>query len=342
MMSTSSNSMDELIRLNEIDFVDLVMGADFCELQGAAPDSNKITRLRPVPPEVESLVEPLRELCTREFKARGTPEFGLKFGDVVYRVTVMDKGEGALEFSVRKSTASLRKFSELALPAHVLRAVAKPDLTGLVLVVGASGSGKTSTAYSLTIERLRRFGGIGRTIEQPIEARLEGRHEEGRCSQLEVEREEDYDRELRLVLRTNARLIMLGELRTSEAARTAALAGINGHLIISTMHASSVEDAIERFADMAGGGLNNARELVAAGLALVIHQKFAAGFPPRLVTKALSLVDSDQSAATIKGKIRTNRISAVSQEVDDQQRKSMYDSRRPEAHEAARSEEAVR
>lgn len=312
-----------LAGLSGHDFVDLFLGQDFCELQGAASDQDNVTRLRPFPDD--ALASVLRARCRREYQERNTPEFGLRVGEIAYRVTVMDKGEGALEFSLRKSTASLRRFAELGLAPHALRTVMDPPLAGLVLVVGASGAGKTSTALSLVVERLRRFGGIGRTIEQPIEARVEGRHGAGRCSQIEVRREEDYDRELRLVLRTNARLIMLGEIRTREAARTAVLAGINGHLIISTLHAKSVEDGIERIASMAGGEISNARDLVAAGLSLVIHQEFVstpAG--PRLATRALSLLDDARVGSTIRSKIREGRISALAQEIETQHRQASW------------------
>lgn len=313
----------ELARLNEVDFVDLFLGPDFCERQGAAADADNVTHLAPLPADLDALVGLLRERCQNEYEERKTPEFGLRIENVAYRVTVIDKRGDGLEFSLRKSMASLRRFAELGLAPHAVRTVLKPDLAGLVLIVGKSGSGKTSTAVSLIVERLSRFGGIGRTIEQPIEVRFEGRHGKGRCCQLEVQREEEYDSELRLLLRTNAKLIMLGEIRTGAAARTAALAGINGHLIVSTMHAKSVEDAIERFASMAGGELNNARDLVAAGLAMVIHQEFATSSrSPRLVTKSLSLVDDEQSGPTIRSKIREGRISAVSQEVETQQRKA--------------------
>lgn len=315
--------MDNLIRLNEHDFVDLFLGQDFCEVQGAASDPDNVTRLRPFPDD--ALAANLRLRCRQEFEIRSTPEFGLRIGDVAYRITVMEKGDGLLEFSLRKSSASLRKFAELGLAPNAVRTVMDPGLTGLVLIVGASGSGKTSTALSLVVERLRRFGGVGRMIEQPIEARVEGRHGEGRCSQIEVRREEDFDRELRLVLRTNAKLIMLGEIRTGAAARTAALAGVNGHLIISTLHAKSVADAIERFASMAGGELNNARDLVASGLSLVIHQEFAlAAARPRLVTTALSLLDDARQGSTVRSKIREGRISAVTQEIETQQRQASW------------------
>lgn len=311
--------MTDLARLKEVDFVDLFLGPDFCELQGAAADADSVTQLMPLPAAFQELVEPLRARCRDEFERLGTPEFGLRIEDVAYRVTVIEKGNDALEFSIRKSTASLRRLADLGLPPHVMRTVLKPDLTGLVMVVGKSGAGKTSTVISLIVERLRRFGGIARTIEQPIEVRFEGRHGEGRASQREVTHEEEYDGELRLILRTNPKMIMLGEIRTAEAARTAALAGINGHLIFATMHAKSIEDGIERFASMIGGSIGNARDLVAAGLALVIHQEFESSSQmPRLLTKSLSLADDERSSTTIRSKIREGRISAVSQEVETQ------------------------
>lgn len=315
-----------LERLNTIAFVDLSVGDGYCEVQRAGPDG--VVHLDPLDPDGDApLIHALRERCLHEAERAQSREFGFRVGNVVYRVTAIRDGDlsmrgaggGNVEFSIRKSNAAVRAIGELGLPAPVMRTVMSPSLAGLVLVVGKSGAGKTSTVASLLLERLRRFGGVGRTIEQPREIALEGRHGAGRCRQTEVGNERDFEEAISLALRTSPAAIALGEIRLEQSARAAVLAGLNGHLILTTMHAKSVEDGVERLSALAGGVLNNARDLVAAGLALVIHQRLeSVGGTMRLMTRSLSLAD-DGVGVSVRAKIRDGRMSSLSQEVAQQE-----------------------
>ena len=193
-----------------------------------------------------------------------------------------------------------------------------------------TASGKTSTLATIVQERMYKFGGIGLTIEQPIEVPLEGLHGDGRCIQHEIFQEESgYSLALTHALRANPNLIMLGEIRHPPTALQAVLAGMNGHLILATMHASSVENAIERFIGLISMAFppdesGNVRSLVASSLALVIHQKLVPTTQaPRLVTSSLDLRDERMGTA-IRGKIRDGRVSGLNQEIDQQKQTSAW------------------
>lgn len=118
---------------------------------------------------------------------------------------------------------------------------------GMVLMVGPTGSGKTTTLYSI----LMRLNNPQRkiiTLEDPVEYGLDG------MSQIPVySREGDsFANKLRAVLRLDPDVIMVGEIRDVDTARTALQASITGHLVLSTFHAGSASEAFTRLIDMIG------------------------------------------------------------------------------------------
>lgn len=126
--------------------------------------------------------------------------------------------------------------------------IAKP--TGLVLVVGPTGSGKTTTLYSmlnsLNIDTRKII-----TIEDPVEYQFGG------IVQIPVDtnasgNDGSFASKLRAVLRLDPDIVMVGEIRDSETAKTALQASLTGHLVLSTFHASSAAAALVRLEDVIG------------------------------------------------------------------------------------------
>ncbi len=126
--------------------------------------------------------------------------------------------------------------------------IAKPS--GLVMVVGPTGSGKTTTLYSM----LNSLSNPERkiiTIEDPVEFQFEG------ISQISVKSSESGDDKtfadkLRAVLRLDPDIVMIGEIRDSDTAKTALQASLTGHLVLSTFHAGSAAAALTRLLDVIG------------------------------------------------------------------------------------------
>ena len=116
---------------------------------------------------------------------------------------------------------------------------------GIVLITGPTGSGKTTTLYSVLKERdpdeVKIF-----TVEDPVEYRLEG------ITQLQVDPaiELTFARALRSVLRQDPDVILIGEIRDRETAQIAIQASLTGHLVFSTLHTNSAAGAITRLLDM--------------------------------------------------------------------------------------------
>lgn len=126
--------------------------------------------------------------------------------------------------------------------------VAKP--TGLVMVVGPTGSGKTTTLYSM-LNSLNTEERKIITIEDPVEYQFPG------ITQISVHSKEggnddSFADKLRAVLRLDPDIIMIGEIRDMDTARTALQAALTGHLVLATFHAGSAAAALTRLADIIG------------------------------------------------------------------------------------------
>lgn len=125
--------------------------------------------------------------------------------------------------------------------------IAKPS--GLVLVVGPTGSGKTTTLYSM-LNSLNSEERKIITIEDPVEYQFEG------ITQISVTTktggESSFADKLRAVLRLDPDIVMVGEIRDMDTAKTALQASLTGHLVLSTFHGSSASAAISRLMDIIG------------------------------------------------------------------------------------------
>ena len=121
--------------------------------------------------------------------------------------------------------------------------------SGLVLAVGPTGSGKTTTLYSM-LNSLNSDERKIITIEDPVEYQLKGIVQISVTS--ENNQETHFADRLRAVLRLDPDIIMVGEIRDNDTAKTALQASLTGHLVLSTFHASSAAAALTRMMDIIG------------------------------------------------------------------------------------------
>ena len=126
---------------------------------------------------------------------------------------------------------------------RIERAIRKP--TGMILATGPTGSGKTTTLYTI-LEMLNDPGVNISTIEDPIEYRMP------RINQTQVKPEIGFSfaNGLRTLLRQDPDIIMVGEIRDKETAGLAVNAALTGHLVLSTLHTNSAAGALPRLIDM--------------------------------------------------------------------------------------------
>ncbi|HSX46939.1 MAG TPA: GspE/PulE family protein [Patescibacteria group bacterium] len=125
--------------------------------------------------------------------------------------------------------------------------IAKPS--GLVLAVGPTGSGKTTTLYSM-LNSLNTEERKIITIEDPVEYQFAGITQISVTSQASTET--SFAEKLRAVLRLDPDIVMVGEIRDLDTAKTALQASLTGHLVLSTFHASSAAAALTRLMDVIG------------------------------------------------------------------------------------------
>lgn len=116
---------------------------------------------------------------------------------------------------------------------------------GLILVVGPTGSGKTTTLYSM-LNQLNDIEKNILTIEDPVEYELQGINQ----SQINYKAGLDFASALRAFLRQDPDIIMVGEIRDHDTAEIAIRASLTGHLVLSTLHANTAVGAISRLSDM--------------------------------------------------------------------------------------------
>ena len=134
---------------------------------------------------------------------------------------------------------------------------------GLILVVGPTGSGKTTTLYSM-LNQLNDVDKNILTIEDPVEYELKGINQ----SQINYKAGLDFASALRAFLRQDPDIIMVGEIRDHDTAEIAIRASLTGHLVLSTLHSNSAVGAISRLADM---GIDSF--LITSSLAGVVSQR---------------------------------------------------------------------
>jgi len=142
-----------------------------------------------------------------------------------------------------------RVLKELGLPAGCvagLEGFARSD-SGMLLVTGPAGSGKTTTIYALLEYLAAESPGLSIiTLEDPIERLLKG------ITQIEVtpHGQLTYERALKSILRQDPQVLMLGEIRDAGTASLAVQAALSGHRLIATLHAGDPATAISRLLEM--------------------------------------------------------------------------------------------
>lgn len=230
------------------------------------------------------------------------------------RITVEHQGR-SIDFRVASQpiaggeTLALRSLDAEALPSHEMMFPNQPEIIqlfrrlsqaegkkgGIVLVTGPTGSGKTTTLYSL-IRMLPRDAVNLMTVEDPVEYSLPF----GRQIQLNAllgQKAGDFERSL---LRQDPDIIMMGEIRDDKSASAALKFAESGHMVLSTMHADGVAQVFERTAGFfEGASKEEALYVLSQHLHVVLHQHLM----PRLCDCATPQPEADQVAFINKNRM---------------------------------------
>ena len=145
----------------------------------------------------------------------------------------------------------------------IMRMISLPN--GIILITGATGTGKSTTVYSM-LQKLNKESSNIITVEDPVEMDLPGINQVQVSSEIGL----TFANVLRSILRQDPDIIMIGEIRDDETATIAVRASVTGHLVLSTLHTNDSLNTIERLLDM-----EVERYLLAASLSGIVSQKLA-------------------------------------------------------------------
>lgn len=282
--------------LKNLIFSDLYVGANGAWMSGVPGTSDVIATPREDAAEVVSLREACEHLHQQN-PQRG--DFPMQYGGIRFRAAVMSTITEVV-YVLRRLRDTVPDIAALGIPPVFLHMMMQPKLTGLFIVAGAFGQGKTTTASALVAARVAKFGGVAVTVEDPPEMPLHGRHGEGVCFQTAVEMG-GFAHACRQAARWAPSIIFLGEIRDSETAMEALRASINGVLVICTTHADNCAMAIERIfalANVEGTSADDIVGMLATGLIAVVHQRLDdAGARRQLLLDPLFLTSDDSQGA---------------------------------------------
>ena len=244
--------------LSWINYLEIALehrASDVFFVAGKAPCEKVENHIRPLseerllPAHTEGMLLEIYEAAGRnmeQFLQKGDDDFSFAVpGLARFRVNAY-RQRGSMSAVIRLVSFEIPDYRDLQIPEQVMDVA---DLTsGMVLVTGTAGSGKTTTQACI-IDRINRTRDCHIvTLEDPIE--YLHRHQKSIVSQREIAIDtQDYLGALRACVRQAPDVILLGEMRDAETIHTAMAAAETGHLVIATLHTKGAVNAIDRIVD---------------------------------------------------------------------------------------------
>lgn len=208
----------------------------------------------------------------------------------------------------------------LGIPKFYKDLVSHPFLLkgGIILVAGSTGNGKSTTLAATMIHRIVLFGGVAVSIEDPPEYQMTCKVGKGFCFQVPVCEENggDFPGAIKAALRfypsgQASTILSIGEIRDGKTAATALRESINGHLVLTTIHANDVMSALTRILTLAGQeiGVKEAEDLLSQSLRMVAHQQLVNGKP------SIKVLVNDGKNTLVSSRIRAGEIYSLNSEI---------------------------
>jgi pilus retraction protein PilT len=209
---------------------------------------------------------------------------------------------GRLAAVMRPIRNVIPPLAELGLPGPLMQSWMQRRY-GLILITGPTGSGKSTTVASCLDWINRNLARHIVTLEDPIEFLFE--NDKSLFSQREIQLDSDsFASGLRAALRQSPDVLFLGEIRDAETAITALHAAETGHLVISTLHSSSVVETLDRFSHLLSSESSGALNLLASQLVGILSQQLL----PRLGGGLFPALEYLQNEAGTRRWILENRL----------------------------------
>lgn len=208
-----------------------------------------------VPPNMEaSLVTRIKVMARMDIADHHRPQDGrisLHYKDTDYnlRVNSIPVGERKEKIVIRilRPSKNIKDFADLGMDAPMVKKIETLYKApyGIVLVCGPTGSGKTTTLYTMLHKINDEMRNIS-TIEDPVELRIDGLNQ----SQVNPKADYTFATALRALLRQDPDVIMVGEIRDYETLEVSIHASLTGHLVLSTIHANTTAATVTRLVEM--------------------------------------------------------------------------------------------
>ena len=254
-MEEIKSEENKLAKLEEIILEANKRGASDIHLAPRSPvmfriDGELVARSQELvkPYEIEEIIRfMLLPEQIKELEQKGELDFAYSMtGYSRTRVNVF-RQRGTFAMALRLLSFEIPSAKSLGIPQSVMELIDKKR--GLVLVTGATGSGKSTTLAAMIDKIAEKYAKTIITLEDPIEYLY--MHKQSVVMQREVGQDtQSYANALRAALRQDPDVILVGEMRDLETITTALTAAETGHLVLSTLHTNSAADAVDRVIDV--------------------------------------------------------------------------------------------
>lgn len=283
-----------------------------------------VSGVEPPPRVLFDDIKNLFRLVLLKSKELSSDEVSVSYDGVNYRCARIVAPEGITirktdeqqDWCLRRIRSDVLPFQDLMIDPKVKRILnSYADRRGLVLICGSFGSGKTTTAASLFDHWVSMKNEVGVTLEDPPEVSLSRQGNKGTIYQIDLTEKSPEDG-IKKLRRWAPRYVMLGEIRTAEAAQELLQISQSGPLVLTTIHASDPVSAITALMRFASARMseNDARDLIARTLLGIVYQTFE---KKRLRARFLSVGEKEDNS--IRTKIRLGDFQRIDEAMEYQE-----------------------
>jgi twitching motility protein PilT len=260
--------------------------------------------------DIEAMVWPILPAhAQRAYRDAGIADASYRIAGIGRFRVNLHRERGRAAAAIRMLPKRVPALASLDLPPNT--AILSRLTRGLVLIGGATGSGKTTTLAALVDEINRRDARHIITIEDPIEYEVVGARSVVQQIEIGIDAA-DFPTALRSALRQAPDIIVVGEMRDPETMRIALAAGETGHLVLSTLHTTDVASTIARIVDsFPPERQSTVRQEIAAALSAVFVQTLV----PRLAGGRVPAAELLMVSYGARQHIRRNTLHQIHQEI---------------------------
>ncbi len=297
-----------MVKLNSIRFSDLYITP---EKTFFVPDGRTENGLAIIKPEdLDVFYTLLEETWDGE-----NPSYSVLYENIFYRIERSVTIYGP-QFCCRKMPEKVPPIAALNFPRELVRhLLSLSNASGLILWSGPTGAGKTTSISALLKEYLTMEGGFAYTIEDPSEMPLDGIYKSlkgglGLCKQTQPIHD-NWGDSLKSALRSKPRYILVGEIRTPETASQVLRAATSGHLVLSSIHANNITDAINsviKYASSTTMSEELAYDLFSRGMLGVLHQTLSGVDNKKPLVSYLFANPDTTKGDQVRGIIKTGNL----------------------------------